>query len=59
MVAIAESVGTSPDAMGPVIVVDTVVGYVAAAFTSTSVSGSGAADSQSPVSQEVDDDSSR
>ncbi|MDE2983010.1 MAG: DUF819 family protein [Gemmatimonadota bacterium] len=27
MVAIAESVGTSPDAMGPVIVVDTVVGY--------------------------------
>ncbi len=27
MVAIAEGVGTSPDAMGPVIVVDTVVGY--------------------------------
>lgn len=27
MVAVAESVGTSPDAMGPVIVVDTVVGY--------------------------------
>ncbi len=27
MVAIAESVGTSPGAMGPVIVVDTVVGY--------------------------------
>ena len=27
MVAIGESVGTSPDAMGPVIVVDTVVGY--------------------------------
>lgn len=27
LVAIAESVGTSPDAMGPVIVVDTVVGY--------------------------------
>ncbi len=27
MVAIAESVGTSPDALGPVIVVDTVVGY--------------------------------
>ena len=27
MVAIAESVGTSPDAMGPVIVVDTVVGF--------------------------------
>ena len=27
MVAIAESVGTTPDAMGPVIVVDTVVGY--------------------------------
>ncbi len=27
MVAISESVGTSPDAMGPVIVVDTVVGY--------------------------------
>ena len=27
MVAIAESVGTSPDAMAPVIVVDTVVGY--------------------------------
>ena len=27
MVAIAESVGTSPDAMGPAIVVDTVVGY--------------------------------
>lgn len=27
MVAIAESVGASPDAMGPVIVVDTVVGY--------------------------------
>ena len=27
MVAVAESVGTSPDAMGPAIVVDTVVGY--------------------------------
>ena len=27
MVAIAEGVGTTPDAMGPVIVVDTVVGY--------------------------------
>lgn len=27
MVAIAESVGTSPDALGPAIVVDTVVGY--------------------------------
>ncbi len=27
MVAVAEGVGTSPDAMGPVIVVDTVVGY--------------------------------